>query len=113
MQIKSQLFTLDSIVNNAYFMVYPTLHTSYAIDGHNELRLSYSLRVNRPEADDLNPFPEYQNPLTLKAGNPYLKPEKVHSLEAAYQWKKGVTTILGGGLLSLRHEQAHNDNALC
>ncbi len=95
MQIKSQLFTLDSIVNNAYFMVYPTLHTSYAIDGHNELRLSYSLRVNRPEADDLNHFPEYQNPLTLKAGNPYLKPEKVHSLEAAYQWKKGATTILG------------------
>lgn len=95
MQIKSQLFTLDSIVNNAYFMVYPTLHTSYAVDGHNELRLSYSLRVNRPEADDLNPFPEYQNPLTLKAGNPYLKSEKVHSLEAAYQWKKGVTTILG------------------
>ena len=95
MQIKSQLFTLDSIVNNAYFMVYPTLHTSYAIDGHNELRLSYSLRVNRPEADELNHFPEYQNPLTLKAGNPYLKPEKVHSLEVAYQWKKGATTILG------------------
>lgn len=95
MQIKSQLFTLDSIVKNDYFMVYPTLHTSYAIDGHSELQLNYSLRVNRPEADDLNPFPEYQNPLTLKAGSPYLKPEKVHSLEAGYQWKKRSTTILG------------------
>lgn len=95
MQIKSQLLRLDSIVRNDYFMVYPTLHTSYTIDEQNELQLNYSLRVNRPEADDMNPFPEYQNPLSLKAGNPYLKPEKIHSVEVGYQWKKGPTTILG------------------
>lgn len=95
MQIKSQLFTLDSIVKSNYFMIYPTLHISYAAGRHSELQLNYSLRVNRPEADDLNPFPEYQNPLTLKAGNPYLKPEKVHSLEASYQWKNRNATVLG------------------
>lgn len=95
MRIKSHLHSLDSIVTNDYWMVYPTLHVSYAIDEWNELQLNYSLRVNRPEADDLNPFPEYQNPLTLKAGNPYLKPEKVHSIEAGYQWRKGGTTVLG------------------
>ncbi|HIR94658.1 MAG TPA: TonB-dependent receptor [Candidatus Coprenecus stercorigallinarum] len=33
--------------------------------------------------------------MTLKAGNPYLMPEKVHSLEAGYQWKNGGTIILG------------------
>lgn len=71
MQIKSQLHTLDSIVKNNYFMVYPTLHMVYAVDEYNDFQLSYSLRVNRPEADALNPFPEYQNPLSLKAGNPY------------------------------------------
>lgn len=95
MRIKSQLFSLDSIVRNDYFMVYPTFHASYAIDGRNELQLNYSLRVNRPEADDMNPFPEYQNPLSLKAGNPYLKPEKIHSFEIGYQWKKGLATIQG------------------
>lgn len=95
MRIKSHLHSLDSIVTNDYWMVYPTLHASYAIDEQNELQLNYSLRVNRPEADELNPFPEYQNPLSVKAGNPYLKPEKVHSVEAGYQWRKGNTTILG------------------
>ena len=95
MRIKSHLHSLDSIVTNNYWMVYPTLHVSYAIDERNELQLNYSLRVNRPEADDLNPFPEYQNPLTLKAGNPYLRPEKVHSIEVGYQWRKGGTTMLG------------------
>jgi len=94
MRIKSQLFTLDSVINNRYFTVYPTLHTSYAIDGRNELQLNYSFRVNRPEADELNPFPEYQNPLTLKAGNPYLKPERIHSIEMGYQWQNGITTVL-------------------
>lgn len=95
MRIKSHLHSLDSIVTNDYWMVYPTLHASYAIDERNELQLNYSLRVNRPEADDLNPFPEYQNPLSLRAGNPYLRPEKVHSVEAGYQWRKDGTTILG------------------
>lgn len=33
--------------------------------------------------------------MTLKAGNPYLMPEKVHSLEVGYQWKNGGTIILG------------------
>lgn len=92
---RSELFSLDSVVNNNYFMVYPTLHTSYKINGHNELQLSYSLRVNRPEADNLNPFPEYQDSITLHAGNPYLKPEKIHSVELGYQWQQGATTILG------------------
>ena len=95
MRIKSHLHSLDSIVTNDYWMVYPTLHASYAINEQNELQLNYSLRVNRPEADELNPFPEYQNPLSVKAGNPYLKPEKVHSVEVGYQWRKGHTTILG------------------
>lgn len=94
-EIKSRLLGMDSIVNNNYFMIYPTLHTSYQLNENNELQFNYSLRVNRPEADDMNPFPEYQNPLSLKSGNPYLKPEKIHSIEAGYQWKKGVTTILG------------------
>ncbi|WP_041579495.1 TonB-dependent receptor domain-containing protein [Bacteroides helcogenes] len=95
MMIKSQLFTLDSVVTNNYFMVYPTLHTSYKLDERNELQLNYSLRVNRPDGEDMNPFPEYQNPLSLKAGNPYLKPEKIHSIEAGYQWQNGGTTLLG------------------
>lgn len=77
-----------------YFMVYPTLHSSFTIDEHNELQLNYSLRINRPNADDMNPFPEYQNPMTVKAGNPDLKPEKIHSIEAGYQWRGGQTTIL-------------------
>lgn len=94
MHIKSRLVNQDSTVTQSYFMLYPSLHTAYTIDDHNELQLNYSLRVNRPEADDMNPFAEYLDPLTVKAGNPMLKPEKIHSIEAGYQWQGGATSIL-------------------
>jgi outer membrane receptor for ferrienterochelin and colicin len=92
--IKSQLLTLNENVKDNYFMVYPTLHTTYDIGYNSQLQLNYSLRVNRPEGDDLNPFPEYQDPYNVKAGNPYLKPEKIHSVELGWQWKQDATTLI-------------------
>ncbi len=85
--IESNLVTLDSIVPNNYFKLYPTLHLSYKINEQHELGLSYSRRVNRPDPDELNPFPEYADIRDLEAGNPYLKPEQIHSIEMTYQWK--------------------------
>lgn len=92
--IKSNLLTLSQIVRDHYFMLYPTLHTAYRIGENTELQLNYSLRVNRPEGDDLNPFPEYQDPYNIKTGNPYLKPEKIHSVEFGWQYKRGATTLI-------------------
>jgi hypothetical protein len=59
---KGYLVTLDSFVSNEYFKIYPTLHLSYQLKENKELQLNYSKRVNRPEGDELNPFPEYQDP---------------------------------------------------
>jgi len=92
--IKSNLRTLNQIVHNNYFLFFPTFHSSYKINDQNELQFNYSLRVHRPEGDDLNPFPEYQDPYNLRAGNPYLKPEKIHSLEIGWQFKKDATTMI-------------------
>lgn len=92
--IKSNLLTLSKVVNDNYFMCYPTLHTAYKASDKSEFQLNYSLRVNRPEGDDLNPFPEYQDPYNIKAGNPYLKPEKIHSVELGWQYKQGHTTFI-------------------
>lgn len=92
--IKSELLTLAQNVKDNYFMFYPTLHTTYKMNDENEFQLNYSLRVNRPEGDDLNPFPEYQDPYNVRAGNPHLRPEKIHSLELGWQWNHDVTTII-------------------
>jgi outer membrane receptor protein involved in Fe transport len=80
------LKTNDSVIGNEYYRLYPTLHLAYELK-KGELQLNYSRRVNRPEGDDLNPFPEYIDPLNLRAGNAKLLPEFIHSIEFGYQIK--------------------------
>ncbi len=79
---------------NDYFRVYPSLHLSYNLTDASQFQLNYSHRVHRPESDDLNPFPEYQDPYNLRAGNPQLRPEDTHSIEGGYQYRKDNTTYL-------------------
>ncbi len=91
--VTSNLVTIDSVIKNQYFQLFPTLHLAYQLE-KGELQLNYSRRVNRPEGDDLNPFPEYIDPLNLRAGNPLLLPEFIHSVEFGYQWKNKVFSIV-------------------
>lgn len=79
---------------NEYFRLHPSLHLSYSLTETGQLQLNYSHRVHRPESDDLNPFPEYQDPYNLRAGNPKLRPEETHSIETGYQYRKDDTTYL-------------------
>jgi outer membrane receptor protein involved in Fe transport len=84
--IKGNLVTKDSLISNQYFKFYPTLHLSYKLK-NGELQLNYSKRVHRAEGDDLNPFPEYQDPYNIRAGNPKLLPEITHSVEFGFKWQ--------------------------
>ncbi len=79
---------------NNYFRLYPSLHLSYNLTDTGQLQLNYSHRIHHPESDDLNPFPEYQDPYNLRAGNPYLRPEDTDSFESGYQFKQDNTTLL-------------------
>ncbi|MDQ3142533.1 MAG: TonB-dependent receptor [Bacteroidota bacterium] len=92
--IKSYLVTLDSTVNQHYFKFYPSIHLSYELDDDKEVKLSYSRRINRPEGDELNPFPEYDDPRNLYAGNPFIKPEQIHSFELGYESKTDQITLV-------------------
>jgi len=88
--------TANLVNSKNYFRLYPTLHLSYQLSDASQLQLNYSRRVRRPESDDLNPYPEYQDPFNLRAGNPNLRPEDIHSLEAGYHYKKEATSYLAG-----------------
>jgi outer membrane receptor protein involved in Fe transport len=100
-----------------YFRVYPTLHLSYELSKTEQLRASYSRRIQRPSPQDLNPYTQYIDPLNLRRGNPFLLPEVTDSFETSIQHRKkgnfysltgfyrrsrgGVTDILsdiGGGV---------------
>ena len=76
---------VDSLIKRNYFKLYPSLRLTYEINKFQNLSFSYSKRVNRPEADQLNPYPEYIDPRNAEGGNPYLNPEQVHSFELTFQ----------------------------
>ncbi len=86
---------IDSLIPNRYFKLFPTLHLGYALNDNNELSLSYSKRINRPDADELNPYPEYSDPRNAESGNPALKPEQIHSLELGYQLRHRTGNLTG------------------
>ena len=114
--------TIDQItdgieVSRDYFRAYPTLHLSYGISKTEQLRGSYSRRIQRPSPQDLNPYTFYVDPQNLRRGNPFLLPEVTDSFEAGINHRKagnfysltgfyrrsrgGVTDIisdLGGGV---------------
>jgi outer membrane receptor protein involved in Fe transport len=92
--VRSDLVTGDSIITNDNFNLYPTLHLAYKISELAEWQLNYSRRVNRPEGDDLNPFPEYQDPRNIRSGNPRLKPEYIHSIEFGCQFQNDNLTVV-------------------
>ncbi|HLL29846.1 MAG TPA: TonB-dependent receptor [Allosphingosinicella sp.] len=100
-----------------YFRAYPTLHLGYTLSKTDQLRGSYSRRIQRPSPQDLNPYTFYIDPQNLRRGNPFLLPEVTDSFELGWQHRKagnfysltgfyrrssgGVTDILsdlGGGI---------------
>jgi len=99
----SILKTINSNVRNNYFKLYPTIHLAYKKE-KGAWQLNYSRRVNRPDADELNPFPEYLDPLNLRAGNPKLKPESIHSFEFGYQINRKYFSFVP----SLYYRYKHN-----
>src|SRR5438046_6032126 len=55
-------------VDKHYFNLYPSAHISWKPGYSTEFQLSYSRRVDRPTAKDLNPFPEFRDARTVYAG---------------------------------------------
>lgn len=105
------------------FSAYPTLHLGYQITDAQQIKASYSRRIQRPQPFLLNPFTTYQDPLNRRSGNPNLEPQETDSFELLWQLRSGqtfyqvtayyrdtdgaftdVTTDIGGGVLLTRPE---------
>lgn len=84
----------DSIrIVNDYFNFFPSAHLRYELKPKSELSLSYSRRIKRAAAGELNPFTNYSDPYNLQRGNPYLNPEFIHSFDLAYSLEKKKLTV--------------------
>ncbi|MFI5172972.1 MAG: TonB-dependent receptor domain-containing protein, partial [Chitinophagales bacterium] len=80
----SDLVTTDETFNKDYFGLFPSVHVVYKFNEGTELGASYSRRIDRPNAWFLNPFPDYSDPYSFRAGNPFLEPEYENSYEISF-----------------------------
>ena len=78
-----------------YFDLFPSAALTYALPRDQQVRLSYTKRIQRPDASELNPFTDRSDQLNLVTGNPNLLPEYVHSVELGDE-----LTFAGGRSLS-------------
>jgi outer membrane receptor protein involved in Fe transport len=78
-----------------YLRAYPSLHVQYKLDDMRQINASYSRRIQRPTAGDLNPYRIYQDPYNYRQGDSRLKPQTTDSFEVAYQRRKGFNYYLG------------------
>lgn len=80
--------TIDSLNNLNYGKLFPSLSVSVPINDVLGVAMAYSYRIERPDYYDLNPFIGYLDPLTFEKGNPFLRPELIHSGSVSLTYEK-------------------------
>jgi len=84
--LNTNLKTTGEVHDTATLGLYPSLHLSYDLTDTQQLMLSYSRRMNRPDTSSLNPARYSNDAFNVWAGNPTLKPEQVDSFETSYRY---------------------------
>ncbi len=79
--------------NKNYFTIYPTVHLVQGLPDDQEVQLSYSRRIERPNNRQLNPYVDKSDSLNVRFGNPTLDPEFVNSIDLGYSKFFGKTSL--------------------
>lgn len=83
---------------------FPTLHIEHPMTKTLDLTLSYSKRIDRPQLNDLRPYPLVQDVITIKQANPYLKDQSVDAYEANLKYHR---KRIDAGLILYDRETSH------
>jgi len=101
------LRTRDQKYDNPYSSVFPSGLVSYALDDADQVKLSYSRRIRRPDDPDLlDPTPHALDALNVSVGNPHLRPEYIRAVELGFQRTGEHAT------LQVTPFYRHSDNAV-
>ena len=97
--------TGEKFKNNYPVSLFPSVFLTQKLKANQQLQLSYSRRINRPNFFQLIPFVDYTDKLNITKGNPALVPEFTQSLELSYlKTFAGNNTLLG----SLYYKHTNN-----
>ena len=72
----------DSLINKTFRNILPNARFQYNITRFKTFSLTYNTNTNQPNMTQLQPVPDNSNSLNIREGNPDLKQEFNHSLQA-------------------------------
>lgn len=93
-QAKGEWITADTVTKKSYLDLFPTLFVGYNPNQKTRFGLSYTLRVQRPNFEQLNPQRFYIDVNTSALGNPNIEPQYTHQLSLSL----GVSKHLNFGV---------------
>jgi ferric enterobactin receptor len=103
-----QLINTGEKFSNKYpVSLFPSLFLSQKLKSKQELQLSYTRRINRPNFFQLIPYTDYTDSLNITRGNPDLVPEFTNSFEMSYS-----KTFKGGNSLLSSIYYKHSNNLI-
>lgn len=92
--VTAEQITLDSTYLNNYTQLFPSFAVQRNINKDNDLGLTLSRRIDRPNYQQLNPFKYFIDNTTYRAGYPYLNPALTYAVELSHTFKKKFLTTL-------------------
>ncbi len=101
------LNTGDKFSNKYAISLFPSIFLSQKLNNKQDLQLSFTRRINRPNFFQLIPYTDYTDKLNITKGNPNLKPEFTQSLEVSY-----LKTFIGNNTLLGSVYYKHTDNLI-
>lgn len=84
--------TKNSSFKRSYAQLFPSFAVQRHIDAKNDLGITLSRRIERPNYDQLNPSTYYLDPTTYKTGYPYLNPALSYSAELSWMHNQKFVT---------------------
>ncbi|MGP1515323.1 MAG: outer membrane beta-barrel protein [Bacteroidales bacterium] len=108
------LKTTSQTHENNYLSLFPSLSINMKVGKMDNLSLSYTRRISRPEYNSLNPFVSKTSDYTYYKGNPYLDPEYTHkvSLNYAFRYMIFLTASYGYNANKINQTMMANPNTL-
>lgn len=79
--------------DNDYLSFFPSAFLTYAPTIANTFRASYSRRIDRPNAWQLNPVARIDDPLSRQVGNPALRPAYTDAFELGYTHLANIGSV--------------------
>jgi hypothetical protein len=89
LRVEKSFTELHGILDGSLLSLLPDAAFRYKIGLHQNLQLSYKRTVRRPDIYQLNPSVSYDDPVTIRSGNPYLRPEFQDIINFEYSLQTG------------------------